>query len=135
MIWLFIIDKTVRVKFSTSLYTGNERDGVVPVTVVATGAASFPYTIEIRPFAAKLGDHIHVAQPFNDFDNKTIFITFEPNQGSSLQRVVNITVRPDTDGGGHNPEGFKVLLHLSSNTECSGIDIGSPSVASIIVYD
>ena len=135
MIWLFIIDKTVRVKFSTSLYTGNERDGVVPVTVVATGVASFPYTIEIRPFAAKLGDHIHVAQPFNDFDNKTIFITFEPNQGSSLQRVVNITVKPDTIGSGHNPEGFKVSLHLSSNIECSGIDIGSPSVASIIVYD
>ena len=74
MIWLFTIDKIVQVKFNTSLYTGKERDGVVPVTVVATGVASFPYTIEIRPFAATVGD-ISEAQPGHDFDNKTIFIT------------------------------------------------------------
>ena len=128
MIWLFTIDKTVQVKFSTSLYTGNVKDGV---TVVATGVASFPYTVEIRPFAAKVGD-IHEAQPGRDFDNKTLFVMFE--QETSLQRVVNITVKNDTLGhhGGHNPEGFKALLHLSSDI---GVDIGSPSVASIIVYD
>ena len=126
----------MKVKFTTNQpYTGNERDGVVSVTVVATGVASFPYSVEIRPFAAKVGDYIHEAQPGHDFDNKTLFVTFEPNQGSSLQRVVNITVKNDTAGGGRTPEGFKVSLNLSSDIECSGIVIGSPSEASIIVYD
>ena len=120
------------VQFSTGLYKGNERDGV---TVVATGVTSFPYTIEIRPFVAKLGQHIHVAQPGHDFDNKTIFVTFKPDHGNTLQRVTNITVKPDTIGHGYNPEGFKVSLHLSSDIECSGIVKGSPSEASIIVYD
>ena len=129
------VDKTVKVKFTTSQpFTGNERDGVIPVTVVATGRASFPYTVEIRPFAAKLGDYIHVAQPDHDFDNKTLFVTFEPNQKASLQRVVNITVKPDTVGGGKSLEGFKASLHLSSDIECSGIVKGSPSEASILVY-
>ena len=134
MIWLFTIDKTVKIKFSNSLYTGKERDGVVPVTVVATGVASFPYTVEIRTFVAEVGD-IHEAHPGHDFDNETLFITFEPNQGSNLQRVVNITVKDDPTGGGKNPEGFKASLHLSSHIECSGVDIGSPCDASIIVYD
>ena len=125
----------ILVQFSSKLYTGYERDGVISVTVVATGVASFPYTIEIRPFVAKVGDHIHVAQPDHDFDNKTIYVTFEPKQGSNLQRVVNITVKSDTIDGGKNPEGFKVSLHLSSDIECSGVVKGSPSKASIIVYD
>ena len=124
----------VLVHFSTRLYTGNERDGVIPVTVVATGVASFAYTVEVRPFAAKVGDNIHVAQPGHDFDNKTIFVTFEPNQGSSLQRVANITIKSDTTVG-HSLEGFKVSLHLSSDIECSGVDIGLPNNASIIVED
>ena len=126
---------TVKVQFSKGLYTGYERDGVISVTVVATGVTSFPYTVEIRPLVAKLGRHIHVAQPGHDFDNKTIFVTFEPDHGNTLQRVVNITVKPDTIGHGYNPEGFKVSLHLSSDIECSGIVKGSPSEASIIVYD
>ena len=130
------VDKTVKVKFNTSQpFTGNERDGVVPVTVVATGRASFPYTIEIRPFAAKVGDYIHEAQPDHDFDNKTLFVTFEPNQKASLQRVVNITVKPDKAGGGKSLEGFKASLHLSSDIEYSRVDIDSPSNASIIVND
>ena len=125
---------TVKVQFSAHLYKGNERDGVISVTVIATGVTSFPYTIEVRPFVAKVGDHIHVAQPGHDFDNKTIFVTFEPNQGSSLQRVANITVKNDTTFG-HSLEGFKVSLHLSSDIECSGVDIGFPHNASIIVED
>ena len=126
---------TVKVQFSARLYTGNERDGVISVTVVATGVTSFPYTIEIRPFVAKLGHHIHVAQPGHDFDSKTIFVAFEPDHGNTLQRVVNITVKPDTIGHGYNLEGFKVSLHLSSDIECSGIVKGSPSEASIIISD
>ena len=124
----------MKVKFSHDRYTGYERDGVISVTVVATGVTSFPYTVEIRPIVAKVGHDIYVAQPGHDFDNKTLFVTFEPNQGSSLQRVANITVKNDTTVG-HSSEGFKVLLHLSSDIECSGVDIGNPSTASIIVKD
>ena len=125
---------TAKVQFSTRLYTTNERDGVISVTVIATGVTSFPYTIEVRSFVAKVGDHIHVAQPGHDFDNKTTFATFEPNQGSSLQRVANITVKNDTTVG-HSLEGFKVSLHLFSDIECSGVHIGLPNNASIIVKD
>ena len=82
-----------------------------------------------------MGHHIHIAQPGHDFDNKTIFVTFEPYKENTLQRVVNITVKPDTIGHGYNPEGFKVSLHLSSDIECSGIVKGSPSEASIIISD
>ena len=133
-LWLFTVDKTVKVQFSHYLYTGYERDGVISVTVVATRVTSFPYTVEIRPIVAEVGHGIYVAQPGHDFDNKTLFVTFEPNQGSSLQRVANITVKNDTTVG-HSSEGFKVLLHLSSDIECSGVDIGYPSTASIIVKD
>ena len=126
---------TVKVQFSKGLYKGNERDGVISVTVVATRVTTFPYSVEIRPFVAKLGHHIHVAQPGHDFDNKTIFVTFEPYNENTLQRVVNITVKPDTIGHGYNPEGFKVSLRLSSDIECSGIVKGSPSEASIIISD
>ena len=135
MIWLFTVDKTVKVQFSAHLYAGNERDGVISVTVAATGVTSFPYTVEIRPFAAKVAHSIHVAQWGHDFDSKTIFVTFEPDHGYTLQRVVNITVKPDTIGHGYNPEGFKVSLHLSSDIECSGVVKGSPSEASIIISD
>ena len=38
----------VRVNFSAKIHTGNEVDGVIPVTVVATGVASFAYTIILR---------------------------------------------------------------------------------------
>ena len=125
---------TAKVQFSTGLYTGYERDGVIPVTIVATGVTSFPYTVEVRPFAAEVGHGIHVAQPGHDFDNKILVVTFEPSQGSSLRRVVNIVVKNDTTVG-HSSEGFKVSLHLSSDIECSGVDIGFPSNASIIVND
>ena len=125
---------TAKVRFSDRSFTGNERDGVIPVTVVATGVTSFPYTVEIRPFAAKVGDHIHIAQPGHDFDDKTLFITFEPKQGSSLRRVANITVKSDTTNG-HSLEGFKVSLRLSPDIECSGVDTGFPNNASIIVED
>ena len=38
----------VRVNFSAKIHTENEVDGVIPVTVVATGVASFAYTIILR---------------------------------------------------------------------------------------
>ena len=41
----------------------------------------------------------------------------------------------DTVDRGHNSEGFKVSLYLSSNIECLGVDIGLPNNVSIIAKD
>ena len=126
---------TVKVKLSAKTYRGNADNGVIPVTVIATGVASFPYTVEIRPLVASLGS-LHVAQPGRDFVNETKFITFKPNQGTSLHKVVNITIIPDKSvHSGHHTKVFKVKLSLSSDIECSGIDEGSPSEAHIIFTD
>ena len=125
---------TAKVKLTAKTYRGNADNGVIPVTVIATGVASFPYTVEIRPLVASLGS-LHVAQPGHDFVNETKFVTFRPKQSTSLQKVVNITIIPDKSGSGHNTEVFKVKLFLSSDIECSGIDEGSPIEAFIIFTD
>ena len=126
---------TIQVKFSANMYTGNVKDRIIPVTVAATGVASFPYTIGVKPNVARLGP-IHPAEPNCDFANETKFITFEPKQSADLQRMVNITVMPDCKGEtGQNPEVFKISLFLSSDLECSVIDEGSPSEAFIIILD
>lgn len=57
---------TIRVNFSAKTYTGNEVDGVTPVTAVATGVASFAYTIQIRPSIAYTGS-FYPTQPNRDF--------------------------------------------------------------------
>ena len=124
---------TIKLKFSTDIYKGNEKDGIISVTVVANGVASFPYTIGVKPSVTSSGV-LHPAQPDCDFVNETKFIKFEPKQGADLlQAQVNITVLPDKHGIGHNPEVFKVSHFLSSGIECSGIDIDTLSEAFIIV--
>ena len=128
---------TIKLKFSTDVYTGNEKDGIISVTVVAIGVASFPYTVGVKPSVAILMfGSLHPAQPDHDFVNETKFVTFEPKQGAVLQLAqVNITVLPDKNDVGHSLEVFKVSLFLSSDIECSGIDIDTPSEAFIIVED
>ena len=117
------------------MYTGNVKDRIIPVTVVATGVVSFPYTIGVKPNVARLGP-LHPAEPNCDFANETKFITFEPKRSADLQRMVNITVMPDCKGEtGQNPEVFKISLFLSSDLECSVINKGSPSEAFIIILD
>ena len=107
---------------------------IIPVTVVTNGVGSFPYTIGVKPSVTSSGV-LHPAQPDCDFVTK--FIKFEPKQGADLlqTQVVNITVLPDKNGIGDNPEVFKVSLFLSSDIECSGIDIDTLSEAFIIVVD
>ena len=71
---------TAKVQFSDRPHTGNDKDGVIPVTVIATGVESFPYTVESRPFVTKVEDiQSVIARPGHKFDSKTIFVAFELN--------------------------------------------------------
>ena len=60
--------------FNATNYSGDEADGVVAITVVATGVLPFPYNVTITP-----SELLPVsARELFDYSNDTIVVTFNP---------------------------------------------------------
>ena len=116
----------VKVMFNSSSYTGAETDGIIPVTVVATGTASIPYTVIITPSESDPQS----ATAEVDFSNKTIEVTFNPRE---TEKTINVVINPDCLREGS--EFFNLSLLLSINATNLRVYLGDPSEAGAEIED
>jgi len=114
------------VMFNDSSYSGDEADGVIAVTVVATGVSSTPYNVTITPSEL---DPVSARELF-DYSNETIVVTFNPGE---TNKTVLIVVNPDC--GREGSEFFNLTLSLDSDAMDLGITLGDPSVATVEIRD
>ena len=112
--------------FNDSSYCGDEADGVIAVTVVATGESSLPYTVTITPIEL---DPVSASELF-DYSNDTIEITFNPGD---IEQTVLVVINPDCLREGS--EFFNLTLSLDSAALALGITLGVPNVANAEIKD
>ena len=123
-IGIFITGFTVM--FNASSYSGDEADGVIAVTVMATGVSPFPYNVTITP-----SELLPVsARELFDYLNDTIVVTFNPGE---TEKTVLLVVNPDCAREGS--EFFNLSLSLDPSAMDLGITLGDPSVASAEIED
>ena len=112
--------------FNDSTFSGAEADGVIAVTVVATGVSSVQYTATITP-----SELIPVsAREVFDYSNDTIVVTFNPGE---TEQTVLVVINPDCIREGS--EFFNLTLSLDSTATNLGITLGDPSVATAEIED
>jgi len=114
------------VTFNSSTFSGAEADGIIPVTVVATGTASIPYTVIITPSESDPQS----ATAEVDFSNETIEVTFNPGES---EKTVNAVINLDNLREGS--EFFNLFLSLPSDASDLDITLGEPSQAVIEIGD
>jgi len=112
--------------FNSSTYSGDEADGIIPVTVMATGTSSTPYTVIITPSESDPQS----ATEDVDFSNNTIEVTFNPGE---TKKTINIVINPDCVEEGS--EFFDLSLSLLPITSRPGISLGTPSLAVAEIED
>ena len=112
--------------FNDSSFSGDEADGVIPVTIVATGVSSMPYNVTITP-----SELIPVsAREVFDYSNDTIVVTFNPG---NYNKTVLVVINPDCLKEGS--EFFNLTLSLDSAAMALGITLGSSSEANAEIGD
>ena len=122
----FITDFTVM--FNASNYSGDEADGVIAVTVVATGELPVlhVYNVTITP-----SEHAPTsASGLSDFSNDTIVVTFNP--GETKQTVLIVI---NSDCAREGSEFFNLTLSLDPAAMDLGITLGDPRVAVAEIRD
>ena len=113
----------MKVMFNSTEYSGAEADGIIPVTVVATGTASIPYTVIITPSESD-------ATAEADFSDEVIEVTFNPGE---TEKTVNVVINPDCLREGS--EFFNLSLSLSSAASNLSVCLGGPSEAVAEIED
>ena len=116
----------VTVMFNSSTYSGAEADGIIPVTVVATGTASIPYTVIITP----LESNPRSARAEVDYSDETISVVFNPGE---TEKTADVVINPDCLREGS--EFFNVSLSLSSAASLLGVSLGSQDEAGAEIED
>ena len=114
------------VMFNDSSFSGDEADGVIAVTVVATGVSSTPYNVTITPSEL---DPVSARELF-DYSNETIVVTFSPGE---TNKTVLIVVNPDC--GREGSEFFSLTLSLDSDATDLGITLADPNIATVEIRD
>ena len=114
------------VMFNAISYSSDEADGVIAVTIVATGESPVPYNVTITP-----SEHVPVsARESFDYLNEIIVVTFNPRE---TEKTVLLVVNPDCTREGS--EFFNLTLSLNSVVMDPGITLGDPSVAVAEIED
>jgi len=108
----------ITVAFNSSTYSGAESDGIIPVTVVATGTASIPYTVIITPSESDPQS----ATAEVDFSNEPTEVTFNPGE---TEKTGNVAINLDRLREGS--EFFTLSLSLSIDALSLDISISNPS--------
>ena len=112
--------------FNASSYSGAEADGVMAVTVVATGVLPFPYNVTITP-----SEHVPTsASGSSDYSNDTIVVTFNPGE---TEKTVLVPV--DSDCTLEGSELFNLTLSAGSAAAAVGVMLDDPSVAVAEIED
>ena len=112
--------------FNDSSYSGAEADGVIAVTVVATGVLPFPYNVTITP-----SEIVPVsASELSDYSNDTIVVTFNPGE---TEQTLLVPVNPDciTEGS----EFFNLTLSADPAAAAVGIMLGDHGVVVAEIED
>ena len=118
------------VMFNASSYSGDEADGVIAVTVVATGVSPEPYNVTITPIE-HLPEQVKVsARELFDYLNDTIVITFNPGE---TEQTMEVVINPDCAREGS--EFFNLTLSLDPVAMDLGITLGDPSMAVAEIRD
>jgi len=112
--------------FNDSSYSGAEADGLIAVTVVATGVSSLPYNATITPSEIV---PVSTREEF-DYSNDTIEVTFNPGE---TEKTVFVHINPDYLREGS--EFFNLTLSLDPTALALGITLGDPSVAVAEIKD
>ena len=111
------------VMFNSSTYSGVEADGIIPVTVVATGTASIPYTIIIAPSES---DQRSIRE-VEDLSTDTIEVTFSPGEtNKTIHYIANQMYLSRVS---------ELFLSLSPGMTTLGIFLGAPSKAVAKIAD
>ena len=114
------------VMFNDNNFSGAEADGVIAVTIVATGVSSMSYTVTITP-----SELIPVsASEVLDYSNDIIVVTFNPGE---ISKTVFVVINADCLREG--PEFFNLTLSLDPPAMDLGITLGDPSVAVAEIED
>ena len=121
-----VITIAVKVMFNSTEYSGAEADGIIPVTVVATGTASIPYTVIITP----LESDPRSARAEVDYANEAISVIFNPGE---TEKTVDVVINPDCLREGS--EFFNLSLSTSSAASLLGVCLGDPSEAVAEIED
>ena len=121
-----IFTVAVKVMFNSTDYSGAEADGIIPVTVVATGTASIPYTVIITPSESDPQS----ATAEVDFSDDAISVVFNPGE---TEKTVDLVINPDCLREGS--EIFNLSLSLNTNASDLGICLGDPSEAVAEIED
>ena len=127
--------------FNASTYSGDEADGVIAVTVCATGVSPEPYNVTITPTERVTVSARQVtitpselpttsARELFDYSNETIVVTFDPGE---TKKTVFIIVNPDCTREGS--EFFDLSLSLDPAAMDLGITLGDPSMAVAEIRD
>ena len=112
--------------FNASSYSGAEADGVIAVTVVATGVSSLPYNVTITP-----SELLPVsARKLLDYSDDTIVVTFNPGE---TEQTVLLDINLDCIIEGS--EFFNLTLSLDPASMDLGITLGDPSMAVAEIRD
>ena len=114
------------VMFDADSYSGDEADGIIVVTIVATGVASEPYTVAVTP--SELANVS--ARELYDYLSDTIVVTFNPGE---TNKTVFIIVNPDCTREGS--EFFDLNLSLDPAAMNLGVTLGDPSMAVAEIRD
>jgi len=114
------------VMFNDSSYSGDEADGLIAVTVVATEVSSLPYNVTITP-----SEIVPVsAKELFDFLYDTIVVTFNPGE---TEKTMFVHIDPDCLREGS--EFFNLTLSLDPTALALGITLGDPSVVVAEIKD
>ena len=117
---------SITVIFNASSYSGDEADGVIAVTVVATGVSPEPYNVTITP-----SEHVPTSvSGLSDYSNDTIVVTFNPGE---TEKTVLIIINPDCTREGS--EFFNLILSMDPAAMDLGITLGDPSMAVAEIRD
>ena len=118
----------ITVMFNDSTYSGDEADGVIAVTLVATGVSSIPYNVTITP-----SELIPVsAREVFDYSSDAIVVTFNPGE---TNKTVLVVVNRYPDYLREGSEFFNLTLSLDPAAMDCGITLGDPSVAIAEIED
>ena len=129
VITLLVVNSCVTVftvMFNDTEYCGAEEDGIIEVTVVATGTSSLPYNVTITPSEL---DPVSASEVL-DYSNETIVVTFNPGE---TEQTVPVVINPDCLREGS--ENFSLALALDSTAIGLGITLGDPSEATAEIKD
>jgi len=145
----------ITVEFEQDMYMVDESDGMVDVTVIASGRTSFEYTFTVTPMdltaTSKLGSvfvhltvywscHLQHSLPLVCADNfdylyPTTTYSFGPTDDNEPIPSLVISIPIINDGDNEFDEDFKLTLEVSVDGEAANVTEGPISMTVVLIKD